>query len=130
MATTQQSDDEHLNLQHTTKNSSPNSTSNVAYYHPFQKQKVFSKRVRKCHAAGKRSAGECIAPLLETISALAVNSDASDDSEYENYQGNGGMHDEDEDGVEDYDFEQNENEEQKQLCSESNTNKSFNDQSE
>lgn len=123
MATKETLDEEHLQLP--TNNNIPNSTSSVAHHHQFQKPKVFNKRARKCHASSKRSGDHSIAPLLETISALAVNSDASDDSEYENYQGSGGMHDEDEDDVEDYDFEQNESEEQKQLCSENNTNKSF-----
>lgn len=96
---------------------SPSSSSSQTTPKPTTQNRVFSKRIRKCHAAAaaKRTGEQSIAPLLETISALAVNSDPSDDDEeeYQEYQGSGGMHEEDEDGVEDYDFEQNLSEEQK-----------------
>lgn len=76
---------------------------------PQVKQRVFSKRIRKSHHIAKPRNEQSIAPLLETISALAVNSDCSgsEEYEYEETPSGSGLHAEDEDGVEDYDFETN-----------------------
>lgn len=76
---------------------------------PQSKQRVFSKRIRKSHLVAKPRNDQSIAPLLETISALAVNSDCSgsEEYEYEETPSGSGLHAEDEDGVEDYDFETN-----------------------
>ena len=88
---------------------------------PVPKQRMFTKRIRR-NPNIKRNGDQSIAPLLETISALAVNSDLSG-SEYEEYEEervdqrmNGLHYDEDED-VEDYDFEQASAAEEQQIKS-------------